>query len=97
MGGICIDVAYKAPLRRFAAAPVKPALPASRPSIKANAENVQDGFSTVAYTPRPNANERECWYINMGNVTGQFFDPDTMARTSHEPGGVAGPVGGRST
>jgi hypothetical protein len=46
-------------------------------------EDLQDGFSTVAYTPGPNADEHECWYINMGNVTRQFFDPDTMARMSH--------------
>jgi hypothetical protein len=46
-------------------------------------EDVQDGFSTVAYTPGPNADEHECWYITMGNVTRQLFDPDTMARMSH--------------
>ncbi len=46
-------------------------------------EDVQDGFSTIAYTPGPNADEHECWYINMGTVTRQFFDPDTMARMSH--------------
>jgi len=44
-------------------------------------EDVQDGFSTIAYTPGPNARERECWYINMGSVTRQFFDLETMART----------------
>ena len=46
-------------------------------------EDVRDGFSTIAYTPAPDAPERECWYINMGSVTRQFFDPDTMALTSH--------------
>jgi len=46
-------------------------------------EDVQDGFSTVVYTPGPNAPEHECWYINMGTVTRQFFDPDTMARMGH--------------
>ena len=46
-------------------------------------EDVRDGFSTIAYTPAPDAPEHECWYINMGSVTRQFFDPDTMALTSH--------------
>jgi hypothetical protein len=37
-------------------------------------EDVQDGFSTVQYTPSPSAPDRECWYL--GAVTRQFFDPE---------------------
>lgn len=46
-------------------------------------EDVQDGFSTVAYTPGPNAADRECWYINMGTMNREFFDPDRMAASGH--------------
>jgi hypothetical protein len=46
-------------------------------------EDVQDGFSTAQYTPSPTAADRECWYLNMGAVTRQFFDPETMAKNSH--------------
>lgn len=46
-------------------------------------EDVQDGYSTVAYTPSPRGPDRESWYINMGAVTQEFFNPDRMANNSH--------------
>ncbi len=46
-------------------------------------ENVQDGFSSVIFTPGREAPERECWYINMGTVDKSFFQPQTMERAGH--------------
>ena len=46
-------------------------------------EDIQDGYSTVAYTPSPRGPDRESWYINMGAVTKEFFNPDRMANNSH--------------
>jgi hypothetical protein len=46
-------------------------------------ENVQNGFSTVVYTPGIQTPERECWYINMGTVDKGFFVPDAIERASH--------------
>jgi hypothetical protein len=46
-------------------------------------EDVQSGYSTVAYTPGQENPERECWYINMGIVTRSFLDPHRMAMTIH--------------
>jgi hypothetical protein len=38
-------------------------------------ENIQDGFSTVIYSPglEAAAEDRESWYINMGIVTDRFL------------------------
>ncbi len=46
-------------------------------------ENVQNGFSTVVYTPGLQTQERECWYINMGTVDKAFFQPDQMEHVGH--------------
>lgn len=46
-------------------------------------ENVQNGFSTVVYTPSHAPEERECWYINMGSVTKGFFEPNALERRGH--------------
>jgi len=46
-------------------------------------ENVQNGFSTVIYTPGRQPEERECWYINMGVVSKPFFEPTVMERLGH--------------
>jgi hypothetical protein len=46
-------------------------------------ENVQNGFSTVVYTPGRETPERECWYINMGSVGKNFFEPNQMAKVGH--------------
>ncbi len=45
-------------------------------------ENIQNGFSTVIYTPGREPEERECWYINMGTVSKAFFEPNAMERQS---------------
>jgi Protein of unknown function (DUF1329) len=37
-------------------------------------EDVTTGFSTVAYSPRPNS-DSECWYINTGIIDKNFFTP----------------------
>ena len=37
-------------------------------------EDVNTGFSSIAYSPRPDA-ESECWYINQGVVDKDFFTP----------------------
>ncbi|MGH7778808.1 MAG: DUF1329 domain-containing protein [Candidatus Binataceae bacterium] len=42
-------------------------------------EDIQDGYSTVVYTPGHDTEEHECWYINMGVVTRSFLDPHRMA------------------
>ena len=46
-------------------------------------ENVQNGFSTVIYTPGRQPEEHECWYINMDTVTKSFFEPNAMERLGH--------------
>ena len=46
-------------------------------------ENIQNGFSSVVYTPAADTPERECWYINMGTVDKSFFLPQTMERAGH--------------
>src|SRR5207237_228785 len=46
-------------------------------------ENVETGASTVVFTPGPNSPERECWYINMGAVVKNFFDPGSLERLGH--------------
>jgi hypothetical protein len=44
-------------------------------------EDVTDGFSSVVYMPGREAQDHECWYINMGIVTQNFVMPQTMAIT----------------
>ena len=34
----------------------------------------------MCYLPGRETPERECWYINMGAVDRNFFDPDAMAK-----------------
>jgi hypothetical protein len=46
-------------------------------------ENVQNGFSTVIYTPGREAQDHESWYINMGIITKGFFEPNAMERVGH--------------
>jgi Protein of unknown function (DUF1329) len=46
-------------------------------------ENVQNGFSTVIYTPSHSPEAHECWYINMGTVTRAFLDPSVLERRGH--------------
>jgi hypothetical protein len=40
-------------------------------------EDVTTGFSSVAYSPRPDG-ASECWYINSGAVDKGFFTPATL-------------------
>ena len=42
--------------------------------------DVQSGLSTMCYAPGIETPERECWYINMGAVDRDFFDPNSMVR-----------------
>jgi hypothetical protein len=46
-------------------------------------ENVQNGFSTVIFTPGRQPEQHECWYINMGTVSKSFFEPNSMERLGH--------------
>ncbi len=41
-------------------------------------QDVQDGFSSTVYMPGREAQDHECWYINMGIVTKSFLDPHHM-------------------
>ena len=43
-------------------------------------EDVQNGFSSIVYMPGREAQEHECWYINMGLITKAFLDPHQMAK-----------------
>ena len=45
--------------------------------------DVQSGLSTMCYAPGIETPERECWYINMGAVVKNFFDPSVMERIGH--------------
>ncbi|HUO04440.1 MAG TPA: DUF1329 domain-containing protein [Candidatus Binataceae bacterium] len=40
--------------------------------------DVQGNFSTMCYLPGQHTPERECWYINMGAVTKDFFTIKSM-------------------
>lgn len=42
-------------------------------------EDLQSGYSTVAYTPGHESTDRDSWYINMGVVTKSILDPNRMA------------------
>lgn len=46
-------------------------------------ENVQNGFSTVIYTPALSGEERDSWYINLGTVSKAFFEPSALERLGH--------------
>ncbi len=46
-------------------------------------ENVQNGFSSVVYTPARASQDRDCWYINMGAVGKGFFEPSSMQHAGH--------------
>jgi hypothetical protein len=46
-------------------------------------QNVQDGFSSVVYSPGRETEERDCWYINMGVISKAFFEPTAMSRAGH--------------
>lgn len=46
-------------------------------------ENVQNGFSTVIYTPALSGEACGYWYINMGTVSKAFFEPNALERLGH--------------
>jgi hypothetical protein len=46
-------------------------------------EDVQQGASSVIYMPGREAQERECWYIDMGVVDNGFFRPEAMQNAGH--------------
>ena len=46
-------------------------------------EDVQNGVSSVVYMPGREAQDRECWYINMGIATKAFLDPHTLPMRGH--------------
>ncbi len=46
-------------------------------------QNVQNGFSSVIYSPGRESRARDCWYINMGTVGKAFFEPSAMQRAGH--------------
>jgi hypothetical protein len=48
--------------------------------VGAASTDVQSGLATMCYLPGKNTPERECWYINMGAVGGDFFTTDAMVR-----------------
>ncbi len=50
-------------------------------------EDVQTGFSTVSYMPGREAEEHECWYINMGAVKQASTAASTVVVEPH-PGGT---------
>ncbi len=50
--------------------------------VGAAATDVQSGMAAMCYLPSRNTPERETWYINMGAVDRDFFDPDAMVRAA---------------
>jgi hypothetical protein len=50
--------------------------------VGAAATDVQSGMAAMCYLPSRNTPEKETWYINMGAVDRNFFDPDAMVRAA---------------
>jgi Protein of unknown function (DUF1329) len=46
-------------------------------------EDLQTGASSVVYMPGATAQDRECWYIDMGTVDNSFFAPQALEREGH--------------
>ncbi len=46
-------------------------------------QDLQQGYSSVIYMPGREAEEHECWYIDMGVVDNSFFQPDAMSNAGH--------------
>ena len=46
-------------------------------------EDVTNGFSTILFMPAVDADEHECWYINMGLATPEFLSPSKMESVGH--------------
>ncbi len=45
--------------------------------------DLQQNYSSIIYMPGREAQERECWYIDMGTVDNSFFRPETMSNAGH--------------
>ena len=50
--------------------------------VGAAATDVQSGQATMCYLPGQHTPERECWYINMGAVTRDFFTTQAMVKAA---------------
>jgi len=46
-------------------------------------ENIENGFSTISYTPGHESKEPSGWYINTGTTHLDFLDPHEMAILGH--------------
>ncbi len=46
-------------------------------------EDVQTNASSVIYMPGRDAQEKECWYIDMGVIDPGFFNPNAMEAAGH--------------
>jgi len=46
-------------------------------------EDLDTGYSSVVYMPGATAQDRECWYIDMGTVDNSFFAPQALEREGH--------------
>jgi len=46
-------------------------------------EDIQNGFSSIAYTPGHETSNSEGWYINMAAVKQEFLDPHEMSFIGH--------------
>ncbi len=51
--------------------------------VGAVSTDVQSGEATMCYLPGRETPERECWYINMGAVSKDFFTTDAMVRAAN--------------
>jgi hypothetical protein len=45
--------------------------------------DLQLGYSSIIYMPGREAEEHECWYIDMGTVDNAFFQPQALANAGH--------------
>jgi len=50
--------------------------------VGAAATDVQSGQATMCYLPGQHTPERECWYINMGAVSRDFFTTEAMVKAA---------------
>jgi len=46
-------------------------------------EDLDTGYSSVVYMPGATAQDRECWYIDMGMVDNSFLAPQALERAGH--------------
>jgi hypothetical protein len=46
-------------------------------------QDLQTGYSSVVYMPGQTAQERECWYIDMGTIDNSFFSTSMLQNAGH--------------